>query len=199
MPSAVPEKGEKEDKGDGNFPCERRRESLILQWRMEIENREPHLVPTYFCCAIQKKPSRWSANYYSSSTIGPNLIDLRFHRLFLDSLLKAVKFENKSLMNSWTDHVSKKTLKLSPFPFLGASDCIAIWCNGLLKTLLFASFSKKALSIYKPLYNGNIISHLILYNEEENFRMYFDAFLLKLKRGKWEEVAPKRSFCIACY
>ena len=53
-PSAVPEKGEKEDKGDGNFPCERRRESLILQWRMEIENREPHLVPTYFCCAIQK-------------------------------------------------------------------------------------------------------------------------------------------------
>ena len=56
-PSAVPEKGEKEDKGDGNFPCERRRESLILQWRMEIENREPHLVPTYFCCAIQKKNS----------------------------------------------------------------------------------------------------------------------------------------------
>ena len=54
MPSAVPEKGEKEDKEDGNFPCERRRESLILQWRMEIENREPHLVPTYFCCAIQK-------------------------------------------------------------------------------------------------------------------------------------------------
>ena len=54
VPSAVPEKGEKEDKGDGNFPCERRRESLILQWRMEIENREPHLVPTYFCCVIQK-------------------------------------------------------------------------------------------------------------------------------------------------
>ena len=55
MPSAVHKKGEKEDKGDGSFPCERRRESLILQWRMEIENREPHLVPTYFCCAIQKK------------------------------------------------------------------------------------------------------------------------------------------------
>ena len=135
VPSAVPEKGEKEDKGDGNFPCERRRESLILQWRMEIENREPHLVPTYFCCAIQKKTQQmisicmYIVTQLTITPLRPNLLDLRFHRLFLDSLLKAVKFQNKSLVYSLIDPLaeqtmSQKNLKLRSFAFLGASDRI---------------------------------------------------------------------------
>ena len=91
VPSAVPEKGEKEDKGDGNFPCERRRESLILQWRMEIENREPHLVPTYFCCAIQKKNSAddqyMYAHYYSPKTksFRPAISQIVFRQLVKSS------------------------------------------------------------------------------------------------------------------
>jgi hypothetical protein len=85
---------------------------------------------------------------------------------------------------------------------LPSSERTTVRLKDLLKKFFpFTSFSKKPLkSLGKPLHNGVIVSHLLLQNEKARLKIFFKVFLkpflLKLKRGKLEEVSPKIIFSL---
>ena len=67
--------------------------------------------------------------------------------------------------------------KLGAFEFLEASDRTVACFEDLLKIIPVCFFQQKSfIALFKPLFNGVIISYLKYLNEEPRLKMFFKAF-----------------------